>query len=856
MILLRPSPDPSLSVSRLRRQVIPLALIMTAFAVIAAAIFVLVVAGEQDDLQLQAETHVVAAAITVRQAEIARSVADHANAADAFNYAHATFDRDWIEQNLGRKLFANLGYEMHFIIGPDGATRYGSVRGRAVDASAEELLGPALAGLLARARSPSGQVAEPVVGLVWIDGSLAIVAVSRITGGGAPVRALPGQPSMLVFVDQLGPPDLAAFGLDYQLRDLRLAEPDSAITGASMALPHAEGSQPLLLAWDGASPGSTMLRRFAPGIGLVGLTVLMLTGLFGRYAARAAQAIGHSERRFRDFAHVASDWFWEMDPDLRFSFASPSVRPSTGLAPSDLLGRTLSECFSGECAAPSAQHYDLLTQERAPFRGVRRDRAVDGRLRHVSFSGTPLFDPSGRFAGYRGIGTDVTLEIEAQTRVRHMALHDALTGLPNRTLLAERLEMALALIRRQDGTVGVLCLDLDRFKEVNDTLGHAMGDRLIRLVAERLQAVVRDTDTVARFGGDEFCIVQVVSDGSTSVERLCRRIQELFADPFPLDTHQVFIGASIGIALAPDDAGESAALLKQADIALYRAKNDRRGTYRFFESGMDARLRRRKTMENDLRAALATESFVIHYQPQVAAADGRVIGVEALVRWVHPERGLIPPAEFIPVTEETGLILPLGEWVLRTACAELATWPAVRLAVNLSPVQFRQADLVAMIARILRQTGLSPERLEVEITEGVLLQDSGVALLTLQKIKDLGVRIAMDDFGTGYSSLSYLQRFPFDKLKIDRSFVQQLGGNADADAIVRAVVSLGRSLRLTTTAEGVETKEQLAVLQREGCEQIQGYYCGRPMPADAVLARLLAEAADRATPASASLATA
>ena len=415
----------------------------------------------------------------------------------------------------------------------------------------------------------------------------------------------------------------------------------------------------------------------------------------------------------------------------------------------------------------------------------------------------------------------------ALEHVAFLASHDPLTGLPNRVLFQDRLERVLAGRRAGDGPAAVLCLDLDRFKDVNDTLGHAAGDLLLRRVTQRLESCIRRSDTLARLGGDEFAILRPGEVRLDATEALARRIVALLAEPVDLDGQEVLVGASVGIALA--DGGDPGQLLQNADLALYRAKAEGRGTFRFFEEEMNLRLRERRALEHDLRRGLADRQFHLHYQPQVDLVGMRMVGVEALLRWSHPERGEVPPASFIPLAEETGLILPLGEWVLRTACARACAWPSLRLAINLSPAQFRQPGLAELVARVLQETGFEPGRLELEITEGVLLNDTDATLATLAALRALGVRIAMDDFGTGYSSLAYLRRFPFDKIKIDRSFVAHLGA-PDADAIVRTIISLGRTLGMRANAEGVETAEQAARLRAEGCEEVQGYHFGRPLP--------------------------
>jgi diguanylate cyclase (GGDEF)-like protein/PAS domain S-box-containing protein len=422
---------------------------------------------------------------------------------------------------------------------------------------------------------------------------------------------------------------------------------------------------------------------------------------------------------------------------------------------------------------------------------------------------------------------DVTERRRTEAKITHMARHDALTNLPNRVQFRD--DLALALARGERLTV--LFLDLDRFKSVNDTLGHSVGDVLLCAVTERLQRVVRGVDTVARLGGDEFAILQRDAKPSEARELAAQIIKSL-CDPFDILGHQVIIGTSIGIATAPSDGNDADQLLRNADMALYRAKADGRGDYHFFRPEMDAQLQERRVLELDLRKAMLANQFVLHYQPLVQAATGEVTGFEALVRWNHPERGLVMPDRFISVAEEIGLIVPLGDWVLKQACRDAASWPAkFSVAVNLSAAQFRNPTLALSVVAALGQSGLSSSRLELEITESVLLLQDRAVLEALHQIRHLGVRVCMDDFGTGYSSLSYLRSFPFDKIKIDRSFIGELGKDKDALAIIRAILRLSSSLGIRTTAEGVETEEQMDILREESCDELQGYLFSRPKPA-------------------------
>jgi diguanylate cyclase (GGDEF)-like protein len=455
--------------------------------------------------------------------------------------------------------------------------------------------------------------------------------------------------------------------------------------------------------------------------------------------------------------------------------------------------------------------------------------------REISVTNSPMAT-----GGWVATHEDITERRRAEAKIAYMAHHDALTELPNRVYFHEQLQQVLVRSARGE-QLAVFCLDLDHFKDVNDALGHPVGDLLLKAAAERLRQCIRDTDMVARLGGDEFVIMQVDARQPTDATSLASRLIEAISAPFQLGSHQVVVGVSIGIALAPDDGRDPNQLLRNADMALYRAKADGRGLYRFFEPAMDARMQARRKLEIDLRKAIADGEFELYYQPLVDVRSDCVTGFEALIRWHHPERGMIPPLDFIPVAEETGLIVPLGDWVLRQACAEAATWPSdVKIAVNLSPIQFKNKSLLPSIISALASSGLSPTRLELEITESVLLQDSDTTLTTLHQLRDLGVRISMDDFGTGYSSLSYLRKFPFDKIKIDQSFIRDMSLHGDSLAIVRAVVAMGTSLCIGTTAEGVETAEQLKQLKLEGCTEVQGYLFSRPRPAAEVRGMLAA----------------
>ena len=526
------------------------------------------------------------------------------------------------------------------------------------------------------------------------------------------------------------------------------------------------------------------------------------------------------------------------------------------------------------CNARYSEMYDLpaeLTQPRTPLRSILVHRARhgtaaagsddfvaeelalaaerttvtleqqlhDGRI--ISLIKAPL-----NTGGSITIHMDVTEKRNSEKKIAFLAHHDALTGLANRVQLREHIEKTLKLGER-GGKAAILCLDLDNFKTVNDTLGHSVGDALLCAVASRLQALLRDDDLVSRTGGDEFAIVQAGHEPAMQASAtLASLIVETVSAPFEIGDHTVVIGASVGIAIAPDDGSDPDQLLKNADMALYRAKGEGRARFHFFEMEMDVKAQSRRLLELDLRRAVGSGEFELFYQPIVNLAENRITGFEALLRWNHPTRGRVPPSEFIPIAEETGLIGSIGEWVIRNACNEAKTWPTdLRVSVNVSPVQFRSKGLAAIVTSAVANSGLLPNRLELEITETVLMHNNEETLATLNQLQSLGVRISMDDFGTGYSSLSFLRSFPFDKIKIDQSFVRALIDNPDCIGIIRAIADLGQSMGITTTAEGVETQEQLDQMRSEGCTEVQGYFYSRPVPAGEIVA-LLSGFRDRA----------
>ncbi len=517
-------------------------------------------------------------------------------------------------------------------------------------------------------------------------------------------------------------------------------------------------------------------------------------------------------------------------PEMRYLLVNKEAEKFFGKPREQVIGKTVHEMQNREEAdAVHARDLELL---RAGHEIVTEEHTVltpAGEQRVMTSTRLPVMGPDGKPQYLIIVLHDLTERKRDEARIAYMAHHDPLTELPNRAAFNQCLKAVVDLSASSGDSFGLLIIDVDRFKSINDTFGAHAGDTLLKQIAERLQEACEGA-FLARIGGDELAVISPTGPQPMTAENLARRLSKAVSHEFDVEGHPVSAGVTIGIAIAPGDGHDTTTLLANAEAALYRAKAEARGSIRFFESQMDQQLREKRALQHDLRGAIAKDELELYYQPQ-AEIDGTIVGFEALVRWHHPRRGMIPPSTFIPLAEESGLILSLGDWILRTACREAASWPkALRIAVNMSPVQFQHGDPGHLVHQVLLETGLSPSRLELEITEGVLIGDFSRAMSILRRVKSMGVRISMDDFGTGYSSLSYLQSFPFDKIKIDQCFVRNLKTSPQSAAIVRAVIGLGQGLGLPVIAEGVETKEQLAFLVDAKCDGVQGFLIGRPQP--------------------------
>jgi diguanylate cyclase (GGDEF)-like protein/PAS domain S-box-containing protein len=526
------------------------------------------------------------------------------------------------------------------------------------------------------------------------------------------------------------------------------------------------------------------------------------------------------------------------DADSVIESVNPAFSDITGYDAHEVIGQRPSVLSSGRHGAEFYRDMFAALAQRGGWQGEVWNRRKNGEVYAEWLSISAVRDKDGQITNYVAIFSDITERKASEEHVRHLAHHDALTGLPNRILLTERLEHALPHANRAGTLVAVMFLDLDRFKLVNDTLGHSVGDELLKAVAKRLTSCVREDDTVARLGGDEFVLVLEDVRGSQDIAKVAEKIIDSLSKPLMLDQHEIVVTPSVGISVYPHDGDDVETLVKHADVAMYRAKEKGRNNYQFFTADMNARAFERLTMENSLRKALERNEFVLYYQPQVDLESHRITGMEALLRWQHPDFGLVSPTQFIPIAEETGLIVAIGEWVLRTACAQNKAWQdagiaPLRVAVNLSARQFKQANLVEMVRRALDDAGLEARYLELEITETVAMDHAEETAAKLRELKSMGVGISMDDFGTGHSSLSYLKRFPIDTLKIDQTFIQDIAQDSSDAAIASAITAMAHSLNLKVVTEGIETKEQLAFLGQHGRDEVQGYYFSEPLPAEA-----------------------
>lgn len=802
-----------------------------------AGYLILYLANDLDRREANESAFYTRKAVQAIEKSIGATVKDYAFWGDAYKHLHTTIDTEWayVRQNVGPTLYADYGYQGLFVVNAADRTVYSVIDGQLQAMAASDWLERSLPQVLAKARAGI-EAQVPTTLFVDVGGRPALVGAAAITPGTDPtVTADDGPASVLIFVDILEDSRLQALGKDYGVEGLRIAT--AAETDGPHVLALGENGAAGRLHWEPEKPGQRLLCMGLPLIGLAALLVcLMVWAILRRTTAsalaldasyeslqRSQAALAISEARFRDVVEASSDWVWEIDRDGRFTYLSERFEAVTGLVRHDWLGAPMDRLLCTELG--SVTQWLGIPNRRPDVSVDCRYLDTNGRERVTRLSARAMGD-----LAFRGTATDVTEEIESRRRIEFLSQHDALTGLPNRTRLRAFLDAKLVQRPTVDRPLVMLSLDLDRFKPVNDLLGHAAGDTVLSEISGRLANRVRHGDLVARIGGDEFVLILTDLKRQDEVEALCKQLIEAIEQPVQVGEQEVFVSASIGIALAPTDAAEATELLRYADIALYEAKSCGRNTWRFYASDMNSKIIERRRLENDLRFAIKHGELCLHFQPRFRIADGRMVGAEALVRWQHPERGLIPPDTFIPIAEETGLILALSNWVMETAFRYATTWPEhLFVSVNLSPSEFKRGNLVERVQQALQHAGIEARRVEIEITENVMLDDASLALDIMQTLKTLGIRIAMDDFGTGYSSLSYLRTFPFDGLKIDRSFLSKLGTGEEDQSVIKAIVGLGHALSLTVTAEGIETQEHMALLKSVMCDEGQGYFLSRPL---------------------------
>lgn len=600
-----------------------------------------------------------------------------------------------------------------------------------------------------------------------------------------------------------------------------------------------EGDQPALLRRDDGTSVPVICReRGCPGGGLV--VAIWPFETFQTFTHRLEE----SDQRLRDFADAASDWFWEADAGFKLVHLSGRIRQIIGDAAVDWLGRRFHD-LPDLIGLVEPEDARLAIVDKQPFRGLRLTLGHGGRTFVMEVSGVPVRDASRSFRGYRGVARDITAEVAADEHISWLARHDGLTGLANRSRFNEQLEVTLKLSRRTGQRFAVLLIDLDDFKRINDSYGHAGGDELLVTVARRIASSLRETDLAARLGGDEFAILQVGLHGFADASALARRVIGALAAPIDIGSRQIMVRASCGIAIFPDDGDGPAAVLRAADVALYRAKAIGGNAMLFFVPHMDAEVTRRRLLEQDLRAAIEADELTLHYQPQVDLRDGRIVGVEALARWRRSDGENVPPDLFVSIAEEFGHIHALGMWVMGEACRQARLWAergfgGIKMAVNISALELEQDEFATEILARVADCGLLPGSLDLELTERIRLEGSTRIMAQLEALAEAGIGLAIDDFGTGQSSLAQLHRMGIGKLKIDRSFIRGLPGSRDSLAITRAIIHLARALGIATVAEGVETRSQLSTLRRLGCTMAQGHLLSRPLPPDEMLALLRA----------------
>ncbi len=831
---------------------------MLAAVLLTTAVLIIAIAIRQNSTALAQEKFLLRNAWQDRQQSILTDIRDYAFWGEAWNHLHLQVDKEWafIEQNFGPGLYSEYHYEGVFVVDGKGRTRYAVVNGQLSEMPVETWLGKQSSQIIVQQARAFISDENALVKNTRVGGSPAIVAAAPITTGKVPgLKTIEGPPSVMIFVDRYTPNKLLELGNSIGISNMHLADgPQTSAAGLTLAI---EQGEPVQINWDSSEPGHRLLIITVP---LLALTMLML-GIISRRVIHHAmhnarlsdwrfeqlcqsqRELSASEARFRDVAEASSDWIWETDARGVLTYLSSRFTAVTGYDVAIQLGKPI-DCLLVSSSQPVSAW--MQKQNNGSDRRTLRCHyhSARGEERICSLVAKPI-EIQGVKVGFRGTVSDITLEVEAQARIQYLSQHDTLTGLPNRHRMNEFLSGKLQARPTVAQPLVMLSLDLDHFKPINDLYGHAAGDQVLNEVSQRLRVCLGEEDLLSRQGGDEFILLLSGLTSREEIETRCRCLMDEIRKPFNVADQVVHIGASVGIARAPQDALQPEELLRMADIALYQSKDLGRNRWIFYSPEMSEQLVQRREMERALSLAVIRDELRLFYQPRYSLHSGRMDGAEALLRWQPSPPALVMPDNFIPLAEETGLIIPISDWVLQRACHDALGWPKpFYVSVNISPVEFCRGDLAERVATILRLTGLPAERLELEITENVTLEKPDKVLLIMQQLKALGVRLTVDDFGSGYASLGYLKTFPFDGLKMDRSYLKDFPHSQQAHSIVNGIIGLGKAFSLVITAEGIENAEQFAELQAIACDEGQGYYLGRPMPA-ADFARLLESAASQ-----------
>lgn len=830
--------------SGLVKQPMIVMLLLLAVLFLLAIVALFYIADRQNAHEDQHSYLLMGKAIENRQEIMLSHIMDNADWGEAYENLHLTINTEWAwdNQNLGESLYQTFHYEGIFVVSPDGQTRYSVIDGKLELQLIATWLGKDPLPDLKQKLATSG--GKAVSTLVISEGQVTLLSAAWITpGGDTSVITDNGPRSLLIFADRLTPEKVHKMALEYGIQGVHIV---NSLTPAqdkgrnTLTLPASGG--PVTFAWKSDNPGQALVICILPALILLMFVTLLTALIMLKNALRKArmsdeshfllkqsqQALYNSECRFRDVAETTTDWIWEADENLRFTWISERFPAITGYHISDWIGRPASEFLLNDSNAEAQLAYLCQSGGRITLPHCHYLSAQQHQ-RYCNMIVKRVYLAGGK-TGFRGTATDVTQEVKAQERVRYLSHFDDLTGLPNRVQMKEFLDGKLNSEPTRECQLAIIMVDLDKFKPVNDVYGHAAGDSVLHDVSSRLQACLNTSGMVTRHGGDEFIIILPEVKSQTDIESLCRRIIHEINLPFIIEGSEIFVGASLGIALAPQDARTASDLLRYADIALYKAKNEGRNQWAFFQRDMDEKIVQRREMEQELREGIRSGQLRLAYQPRYDTHCSCITAVEALVRWQHPHHGLLMPDQFIPLAEETGLINALSDWVLLTACNDaLNAMPGLMVSVNISASEFQDSSLYNRIKDVLEKTGLESARLEIEVTENVTLQDPARTQKTMLKIKELGVKFLIDDFGTGFASLSYLRNFPFDGIKLDKSFIFPMDDSGRARQVVENMIGLGKAYSLYVTAEGVETQSQMEQLTLLECDSLQGYYIGKPM---------------------------